>query len=407
LAGAVLLLMVFAVAPALAASDNINSIDFKFSACGSTPCTPQEGQAISGVWNAVAEARSNVGGTPATIQSVTVEIHADTAGLPALDTSKSKYTRTYSLQDPSPPAATHTLGWDTNSVTPYNGVYHVDATVNDAIGGGQATATVGTIKVNNPPAAPSGLSVSAAVQGVPTLSVSWNASSDHQLTGYKLFRSTNAGTSYQEVTFTTSRSYQDSGLPFGSSIRYQLQAFRYSPVLPQPGIGGGTATSASVTIPAPPPPSPAAAGGTDVSKPGGPTPGFVAPGDKLGQTAKGRPISPVILQPPDAVSGPHRDGGSGFAPLLPFDKSAPQVDSIESGNGESPLSSVLNAPGRLVRDQIRVNPVRFFAAAALLLVTAVQLGLAARRLLKPTDTDTQSTNQLGITKPGPPPISLA
>ncbi|MGI8427144.1 MAG: hypothetical protein ACR2FO_07825 [Actinomycetota bacterium] len=348
--------------------------------------TPRGGEVISGIRTITVEANAP-GPSGGTIKSVNVSLKKANG-----DVVKS-FDRNYCASGGdcalSESAVTESVSypWDTNGLTPANGIYQLLVVVTPTSSlFDSAIAEVKDIKVNNAPATPGNLTVSAPVLGDPRLGLSWGANNgEPDLVGYRLSRSMNGGSFTQiAVIPQPTRSYIDTGLPFDVPIRYQLTAYRSSPVDITNGISSAPtpATTATTIRPLPPPPID---GGT-AANPTGPGPKALSSDPTLrlgtGSTTPGG-VAPVIIPPQAPIIGPRRDGGSGFNRLLDFGASPPQVEIDETTEG-SAFGNAITSPGRLITEQLRVNPVRFVAAAFLLLVTAGHLGRAARRLLLPS-----------------------
>jgi subtilase family serine protease/Tol biopolymer transport system component/fibronectin type 3 domain-containing protein len=74
-----------------------------------------------------------------------------------------------------------------------------------------------TVAVDAPPAAPTGL---AAVPGDAQVSLSWNASPEPDVVGYRVYRGTTAGGPYDLVGSPTASSFVDTGLTNGVTVYY-------------------------------------------------------------------------------------------------------------------------------------------------------------------------------------------
>ncbi|WP_257463584.1 Ig-like domain-containing protein [Archangium lipolyticum] len=112
--------------------------------------------------------------------------------------------------------------WASTSVTDGSHNIFVRATDNS---GNQRLVSV-LVVVGNPPAAPSGVKLTAPP--VPSnggfLDVSWNANAEADLAGYAVYRSTKAGGPYTRVTGTQSTFHRDDLLNIGTTYHYVVAA---------------------------------------------------------------------------------------------------------------------------------------------------------------------------------------
>jgi len=374
------LLVMAGALPAIAQVDGITGINFKDLTAG---------QEVVGSHGIAVEVTSVTGSMIKTI-SVTVKSDAesDCAGTPKKSFETHRYDNGVAGASTASNKENISEVWDTNGfISPsLNGVYDIYVLAEGAVGFNDRSACLPGMRVNNAPKIPTGLAVGAPVRGDNRLGLSWAANPEGDRKGYRLSRSISGGP-FNLVTSTVGTSYVDTGLPFDASISYKLVAYRASPVGP-----GGTIDSAStsatspVTIqsPPPPPPPPVSGGGTgdpNATKSTGPGALSSDPALRLGSAAAPAGTAPVIIPPQAPIIGPHKDGGSGFNRLLDFGASPPKLSVDETSPGG--ISGALGSPGRLITQQLRVNPARFAAVAFLLLVTAGHLGRAARRLLQP------------------------
>lgn len=133
--------------------------------------------------------------------------------------------------------------WCTNGGR--NGEYSVKV-VATAQAGSSAEATI-RVKVDNAPAAPTGV---AASQTDGVVQVSWNGNSESDLIGYRVER--DSGSGWNSLGQTSSTTLSDS--PGAGDHSYRVVALRNSP-----SSSGGKASSpsgaVSVNVPQPPPPS--------------------------------------------------------------------------------------------------------------------------------------------------------
>ncbi|MGH2809875.1 MAG: hypothetical protein ACRDIA_03215, partial [Actinomycetota bacterium] len=224
--------------------------------------TPANGAVISGASNGILVHFSTTALSGSTgLKKVTLRISpVSPSGIPALGAGS--YTEWENQDITAPFEKDLSLGWNTLSLTPYNGVYRVEAT---AQGNNPLNTDVERssrdIKVNNGTAAPAGVSAGFVsddewFDGSDSVKVNWsrnNEAPDHQT--YALYKSINGG-AYFHVKTANVTSHTDSALAENASYRYQVIAYRYSPVSDL--IASGPTTSAAVSTPAvkPPPPPP-------------------------------------------------------------------------------------------------------------------------------------------------------
>ena len=98
------------------------------------------------------------------------------------------------------------------------------------------------------PAAPSGLSASAASSS--QVNLAWIDNSSNE-TGFKIERSGNGGSTYAQIATTTASSYSDTGLAAGTIYYYRVRAYNTAGDSSYSGAATAT-TQAGVTIPAAP-----------------------------------------------------------------------------------------------------------------------------------------------------------
>jgi Purple acid Phosphatase, N-terminal domain/Bacterial Ig domain len=112
--------------------------------------------------------------------------------------------------------------WASTSVTDGSHNLYVRATDN---AGNQRQASV-LVVVGNPPAAPSGVKLTAPA--VPSnggyLDVSWDANAETDLAGYAVYRSTTTGGPYTKVGSASRSFHRDDGLNIGTTVYYVVTA---------------------------------------------------------------------------------------------------------------------------------------------------------------------------------------
>lgn len=326
--------------------------------------SPSEGQTVAGTRTIEAYAVPDEGGlitgllASEEIESITVTISPTTKGNQVDPITQS--------------GAEFSSSWNTNSLTPHNGVYQLKA---DARTSQDRTysATRSGIKVNNPPAAPTG--VQAALTGeVPV--VSWKANSEPDITGYKVYRAAASG-AFDQVGSVKDTKFTDSKAPVGLPLRYQVVAVRYSPV----SDGGVTAKSSStspVTIPAP-----------ESAEGGEGQPNELPEGVFIPDTSTAEPAPAPPPPPPPAPSAPLApiirseplaETGVDFDEQLPF--GAPLPEQFDSSSGGSSSLNGARAAADTSGEGTLVSPMKFIATGLFLLVFSIILARTSRRLLK-------------------------
>lgn len=375
------------MAGALPAIAQVDKIQLSFKAP-----TPQSGQAIRDVRAVAVQASAK---TQAVIKSITLRVQPNGGrnSSEVCEASEAQKGLCWTRNFETGPFGSSQAGpsedlrgdWDTNRATPFNGVYDLVAIARSDVPGvaHSDVVVVENLKVDNLPDQPRGFSVSAPVRGDPKLTLNWSKNPEPDISRYEVRRKIADG-DFEDPKSTGSdeTSLVDAGLPFDQPVRYQLVAFRKSPVSGE--IASAPVTTSAVTIQSPPPPpsptpsaSPGAVTASPTSGPGGPK----DLSGKLGEPpASGKAVKPVSLAARDPLTGPRRDGGSGFGRLLPFGKISPP--SFVDEEFAQAVGEAIRNPGQLVSTQLQVNPLRFIAAAALLLVTAGHLGRGAHSLFK-------------------------
>jgi hypothetical protein len=266
--------------------------------------------------------------------------------------------------------------WDTQPTAKKNGNYTFVAT---AAQGGITTqpseSQQATLKVNNPPVAPTSVQTALDSSGVPV--VSWSANPEPDIKGYQVFRSDQG---LQSGLITTT-SFKDTSAPKGQALSYKVTALRFSPIEASGLIGSGTSDqTGSVTVPADPavPQNVATADPAKGAAPEGPTKQPVTLGvtKPTPITAPTLPTKVVQLPQPNVVQ---------FAPLLPYSGKIPEVPATSS-NVPAPVAAQAD-PGQptvvALPGGVKVTPVdavKYVATAAFLIVAAVHITRFARRL---------------------------
>ena len=281
----------------------------------------------------------------------------------------------------SGPGGTVTLGdrpgsvfegsWNVDALA-LNGLYELKATAYSS-NTASKTTTVSGIKVNNPPAAPTGVKA-VLKDGVPL--VTWNANSEADISGYKVLRSADGG-SFTQVYGGAGTSASDTNAPHSKPLTYKVVAVRKSPV--SAGIESISAGTSALTVPAPPeaaPPGPGGGPPPDPTKPvipgtnivtgkESPKPGLVP------NKGFGKAIAPIVKSAP---------AGTAFDETLPYSGVPPEQ--FESASGGDP--SVLDAGAADSSGPTVTNPLKFIIAGLLLMVAAFFMWRASRKLLKGT-----------------------
>ncbi|HWD72446.1 MAG TPA: hypothetical protein VG779_07955, partial [Actinomycetota bacterium] len=272
--------------------------------------------------------------------------------------------------------------WDTQPTAKKNGNYTVVAVAAQAgvLGGlglpgqGQPQETQqATLKVNNPPIAPTGVQTTLDSSGVPV--VSWSANPEPDIKGYQVYRSDGA----LQSGLVAGTSFRDASAPTGQALSYKVSALRFSPIDPSGMIGSGTsAQTAAVTAPAAAGPQNAATG--DPAK-GGAAGGPMKQPVSLSQ-AKPTPIAAPTL--PTRVVQLPQPNVIQFAPLLPYSGKVPEVPvnsnvpppvAAQADQGQS--TAVVMPGGDKVTP---VDAIKYVATAAFLIVAAVHVTRFARKL---------------------------
>jgi hypothetical protein len=265
--------------------------------------------------------------------------------------------------------------WNVDAL-PLNGVYELKATAYSS-NSATKTSTVSGIKVNNPPAPPTGVRA-VLKEGVPV--VSWNENPEADITGYKLLRSSGGG-SFTQVYGGTATSAGDTNAPHSKPLTYKVVAVRKSPV--SAGVESTSAATSALTVPAPPEP---AAPGPGEPAPGGPPPDPskpVIPGTNI-VTGKespkpgivpnkgfGKAIAPIVKSAP---------AGTAFDETLPYSGVPPEQ--FEAASGGDP--SVFDAGAADSTGPTVTNPLKFIVGGIVLMIASFFMWRASRKLLEGT-----------------------
>lgn len=287
------------------------------------------------------------GQTVSGLRIMTIGLEATDSGVPSIPGEAGK-TATYALGTTSGQIP---LTWDSKTMTPYNGTYRLVATA-DSVLGEKATAYVTSLKVNNPPATPSG--VDAKLESGAVIA-SWTPNLEPDLIGYRVSRV--AGAIRTDMGLVRTASLKDDSAPKGVALRYEVTALRQSPISPD-GVASGLAQSSAVTIPLP-----------AVEK-------LVSTPDTVPDLKPATAAAPVEAKP-ETVIAPNRNVG--FEEYLPYEQPIPlRAESPIDGPVEEisfPQSSSSAMTPR------RVELIKYLAASNLLLVGALHTARMARRIL--------------------------
>ncbi|MEO7803810.1 MAG: hypothetical protein ABIS18_05140 [Actinomycetota bacterium] len=332
-----LLVVVFALAAILLPSAAFGGID---SSVGFTSPTPPPGEVV-GTHRVVASAQAQ-----SSIKSFSLHILPDPAetSIPPLGPSAQN---TVTFDPGVTNYAELDLMWDTVTLTPYNGMYVIKASVYSHVDSSSSDASVQNLAVNNPPAQPSGVRVKLDKSDIPL--ITWFSNKEPDLVGYEVLRTAGNNPPVRIAT-TQALSYRDVKAPKDVSLSYEVVAVRYSPVTPSSGIKTVSSPTSSLII----------ASAEEAPRP----------------TLPDTPI--VAAQPPLVLApriGPRRD--LGFDPLLPYSEPIPQRFK-DPQIPDNPIEALAN-PATFVQGRVHVPP--YMAAALLLLVLALHLGRMAHKFL--------------------------
>jgi hypothetical protein len=311
--------------------------------------TPRSGSVLTGVWKVVVNASTG----PLGLKKFEVSIISIPPTPPPVN-GRVSGTKPYGLGETT--QDTIAFEWDTNRITPSNGVYRIEANA-DGHSGKSTKTQVNDLKVNNPAAPPTGL-VAKVADNVPSLS--WKASPEVDVLRYTVLRS-EGGNAYKEVGSPTATSFTDSQAPKETLLTYKVAAVRYSPVTPTGVVGYSSDPTSGLRLFMPTPSAGQGAAGA------------------IGATAEiptftGKAPSPK----PTVIELKHK----GFAESLPY-QNVPSAGDVAGNEGPS-AASILSAPARLLENTVRKPP--YIAAAFLMIVVALHAFRLGRRLSKPEGT---------------------
>lgn len=330
------------------------------------PPTPGKDQAVKGTQSieAIAEPPTvlGLGLVGPTVKSITVTIRPRPgfkAGAPVAATKE---------------GANFKMTWNTGESTPYNGGYDLEAvaTLSDNT---TMTATVENVKVNNPPARPSG--VKAGLEGGSAV-VRWEENGEPDITSYKVSRSAEGGsfTHLASIESGKTAAFTDTQAPVGKPLKYQVAAIRRSAVT-DGGLVSDPAESSEFTIPVPEAQQAGQVAGQPTDASGAPvTPTLPLAAPAAGPTMA--PTLPVSKKAPPPPIYKSRPSEIAFAPTLPFSGLPPQKFDAPSEDSESDLS----APSSLTDSFTATNPARFIAIGIVLLGASFFLFRASRKMLR-------------------------
>jgi len=297
--------------------------------------TPRPSSIVTANWNVTVDGQAS-----SSLKEFRVSVVSDEQQIPPLAGTAS-VVKTYSLNTKT--ADTIQIPWDSTVLTPYNGNYRIVSFASSHATNSETNTILG-LKVNNPPATPSG--VRAVIEEDDSV-ITWKANPEPDITGYVVYRSADDA-AFKQIGLAGSTRYKDADISKGVSLRYQVAAVRRSVVSP-----GGVTSPA--TKPTPP-----------IAKldPGG----GAQPGEIQAQVPETLPELP-----PTIIKAPQRD--LGFAPGLPFGQPIPARAIAAAAQAEDQL---ISTPTLAIRNTVYKPP--FIAAALLMLVISLHL-LRVGRLL--------------------------
>lgn len=293
--------------------------------------TPRSNSVLTEVWKVVVDAHAS-----SSLKSFEVAIVSKDPAIPSPTTGR--ITRGYSVGQSGSDEIT--MDWDTNVLTPRNGVYEIASSAVSHANNREEVSVTG-LKVNNPPAPPTGVKVQVT-DYVPALT--WNRSTEPDLLHYVVLRSEGGG-AFKEIASPDVAKYQDLQAPKETSLVYKISAVRKSPVTPTGVVGFASDPTPVVRMILP------AGEATTVTSGVAPSPGK----------------APIELK--------HR----GFKKTLPYE-GVPARSEVagNSASSQPAASAFLGAPSRIIQNTVRKLP--YLAAGALMFVLALHVLRLARRL---------------------------
>ena len=271
--------------------------------------------------------------------------------------------------------------WDTQPTAKKNGNYTfaAKAAQGDPLGllAQSEETTQATLKVNNPPIAPTGVQTTLDPSGVPV--VSWSANPEPDIKGYQVYRSDGA----LQSGLIAGTSFRDASAPTGQALSYKVSALRFSPV-DSSGLVASATSAQTAAVTAPAPASSAAPGNVATADPakGGAAAGPVKQPVTLSE-AKPTPIAAPTL--PTRVVQLPQPNVIQFAPLLPYSGKVPEVPVNSNvpppvaAQADQGQSTAVVMPGG-ANKVTPVDAIKYVATAAFLIVAAVHVTRFARKL---------------------------
>lgn len=334
-------LLISAILP-LAGAGMDTTVVFRHAAATDEPnqFTPEEGAVLMGAWRVVVDARAT-----SYLRSFHAAIVAITPSwsLPSAATVDRNYGTGQLNSDEI------TIGWDTRALTPYNGLYRIEASAVSELNN-REDAFVSNLKVNNPPEIPASLDADLR-QGVPALE--WRPNPEPDITGYGIYRSQD-GKPFSKIATVGTTSFQDSDAPEGVPLRYRVTAVRTSP-LSSSGIESVQTTSTYPITILPP----EAAEHTSL----------------ISESAAVQEQAPVVQT--EIVVGARRDVG--YSSYLPYEATVPETQAAPIMTAESVPEPVFKTVREVITQPVSKLP--YLAAAAVLLIAALHAANLARRIM--------------------------
>lgn len=334
------LVLSFALIPAgVAHADHDVTIEIPAPPPGSTAeeskqWTPPADSVLRGTWKVVIDARAR-----SALRSFSVAVRTGESGIPMIPLEVS---RNYDLGTKDYDRIE--IVWDTGAATPYNGYYEIVASASSHVDD-KADLVIGRLAVDNRPAPPTGVSV-ALDKGAPK--VSWAPNAEVDMEYYRVLRSTGS-LAFKEIGTTSSNQFVDVKAPLGTGLRYQVIAVRHS-VLAFEGIASTpSAPTATLLIPA-----------RDGS----------------------RPSQPVEIVTEEAAPAPAPVANNRVLPRrdLGFNGTLPYTN-LPAGQIDTAIAEQESLQAIAARISSRdVYKPPFIASSLLLLIGAIHMGRAARRI---------------------------